>query len=221
MQRNPKDTLVNVAKTVKNLSFAGRNLMSTAQMMVALEMAKSSLVQAAGRSPIHSQLTRMESAKTKLLNELHQDAPNFDDSLLAINKTLSEVAKNQSNTYSDLIPRLGGAKQEIDKVKKMRQALNEALTTFASSKDQVSSEVRNSQTKGKTATDIRNKMEELQQTLRKLANDVKNLKKEERHALNNLDALHADAFNSLPPTARGSVPLPRKEQEAAQQRSPS
>lgn len=219
MQRDAKDTLVNVAKAVKNFAFKG-NLMSTAQMMLTLEMAKSSLVQAAGRAPIHSQLTRMERAKTRLINELNEDTPNFDDSLLAINKTLSEVAKNQSNTYSDLIPRLGGAKQEIDTVKKMRHALNEALTAFATRKDQVSSEVKNMQSKGKTAADIRNMMEELEQTKRTLTNNLKDLKKEERHALKNLDSLHQDAFNALPPTARGTVPLPRKEQEAANQRTP-
>ena len=66
----------------------------------------------------------------------------------------------------------------------------------------------------------KNMMEELEQTKRTLTNNLKDLKKEERHALKNLDSLHQDAFNALPPTARGTVPLPRKEQEAANQRTP-
>lgn len=209
--QNAQDTLANVAKNIGSLS--GRPLMSTAQMMLMLEMAKSSLVQSAGRDAVQSQLTRIESIKTKFINALHEDAPQFDDTLTRIGTTLSEVAKSQSSSYNDLATRSGGSKKEVDRVKLLRKELNNETTQFSTRKDQVAADVRNAHAKGKSSTEVKTLLAELEQTQRSLLKKLNDLVIEEKHVQKNLYSLHLDTFNAVPATARGNLPTPQKGSE--------
>lgn len=220
--RTSKETLINVAKNLGSL--AGRNLNSYAKIMLALETAKTSLVQAAGRDPVASRMTRIERGKTQTVKLFYKSAPDFNENLSSINGALGELAKSEQprseprtyasepRTYADLATRFGGAKQEVENITQRRKQLAEAVTHYITSKDQLSAEIKNALAKGIPLSTIKNRMEGLEQTQKTLVKSIKELIREEKQTYKTLYSLHTDAFNSVPLEARGSVTPPKGRQ---------